>query len=83
MQIYHNPKTVFPCPLEGAQNVGPTGAGQERFARPYFNSPPGDGQSDPIKSRARDFSEIYFGLGGQKRGGVRRRSGHVTRGAQE
>ena len=70
MEIYHNPKTVFPCPLEGAQNVLPTRAGQERFTIPYVDGPPRDGQPDPIESSACDFGEIYFSLCSQGRKGV-------------
>ena len=42
MKIYHNPKSVFPRPLEGAQDVLPGRANQEGFAFPYVDSPPGD-----------------------------------------
>ena len=58
MEINGNPNTVFPRPLEGAQDVLPRGAGQERFTCPYINSPPRNWQPDPIESSAGDFGEI-------------------------
>ena len=42
MEIYHNPETILPRPLEGTQDVGPTRAGEERFAFPHIDSPIGD-----------------------------------------
>ena len=70
MEIYHDPKTVFPCPLEGAQNVLPTGAGEERFTFPYVDGPPRDGKPNPIESSACDFGEIQLGLCSKRREGT-------------
>ena len=42
MQIYHDPDTVLPRPLEGTQDVRPRRAGEERFTFPYIDSPEGD-----------------------------------------
>ena len=64
MQIYRNPETILPCPLEGAENVLPTRARQEGLAIPHIDSPPRDRQSDPIESSTCDVCEIVFGLDG-------------------
>ena len=69
MKIYRNPDTVLPCPLEGAQNVLPAGAGQEGFASPYINSPPGNRQSNPIETCACNFGKILFNLDGRRKKG--------------
>jgi hypothetical protein len=66
MQIYHDPETVLPRPLEGTKNVRPTRAGEERFALPHVDSPVGDRQSDPIQPCAGDLGKIYFGLDGKR-----------------
>ena len=65
MQIYRNPETVLPCPLEGAENVLPTRARQEGLAIPHVDSPPRDRQSDPIQSSTCDFCEILLCLEGE------------------
>ena len=81
MQIYRNPETILPCPLEGAENILPARAGQEGFAIPHVDSPPRDRQSDPIQSSTCDFREILLGLNGEKGGEEKGRlSEHAERG---
>lgn len=66
MQIYRNPKTVFPRPLECTEDVLPTRAGQEWLAFPHVNGPPGNGYSDPVQPSACYLCEILLGLDGNR-----------------
>ena len=65
MEIYQNPKSVLPCPLEGTEDILPGRASHEGFAIPHVNSPPGDRNSDPIQSSACDLRKVLFGLNGE------------------
>ena len=62
MEIYRNPKSVFPRPLKGAEDVLPGSAGHEGLTLPYIDGPPGDGDPDPIQPSACDLRKILLGL---------------------
>jgi hypothetical protein len=66
MEIYRNPKSVLPRPLEGTEDVLPARARQEGLPFPHVDSPPGDRQSNPIQPSARYFCEVLLGLGGKR-----------------
>lgn len=65
MEIYRNPKTILPCPLEGAEDVLPARARQEGFAFPYVDGPEWYWYSDPIKPSTRNLRKVLFGLNGE------------------
>ena len=66
MEIYQNSKSVLPRPLEGAEDVLPRRACHEGLAVPHVNSPPGDGDPNPIQSSACDLREIFLSLCGKR-----------------
>ena len=71
MQVNRNPETVLPRPLEGAKDVLPARAGQERLITPDVDGPEGDRQSDPIQPGACNLREILLGLDGKRTGETR------------
>ena len=62
MEIYRNPKTIFPRPLEGAEDVLPARARQEGFAFPYVDGPERNRYPDPIKPSTRNLRKVLLGL---------------------
>jgi hypothetical protein len=71
VEVNCNPETVLPRPLEGAKDVLPARAGQERLITPDVDGPVRNRQSDPIQSGACNLREILLGLDGKRTGETR------------
>ena len=62
VEVEVDPDTVFPCPLDGFEEVGPTCPREEWFAIPYLDRPEREGQSDPVQPCCCDLCKVIFGL---------------------